>query len=94
MLKSQMTSRQARAARAMLKWSVIDISEKANVATRTIVRLENEIGPRGTNAATAMAIQQAYESAGIEFAVSGAVNLHEPKQKTVDDGQRDTAEPK
>ncbi len=59
-----MTGSQARAARAMLRWTVADVAEKAGVAPNTVTRVEGE---HSVNTATLKAMQGCYETAGIEF---------------------------
>lgn len=56
-----------RAARALLKWSAADLSEKSSVGTATIQRMEVMDGVPAGNVKTLVAIQQALEDAGIEF---------------------------
>lgn len=60
-----LTSLQVRAARAILRWTTRDLSERAKVATGTINRLEQEL--TSTNHSTLIALRQAFETAGVEF---------------------------
>jgi transcriptional regulator with XRE-family HTH domain len=61
------TSSQLRAARAMLKWSLEDLSQKSSVGTTTLKRFESaESVPQG-NLSTFNALKNAFEDAGIEF---------------------------
>jgi DNA-binding Xre family transcriptional regulator len=56
-----------RAARALLRWSAADLSERSSVGTATIQRMEVMDGVPAGNVKTLVAIQQALEVAGIEF---------------------------
>ena len=56
-----------RAARALLRWSAADLSERSSVGTATIQRMEVMDGVPAGNVKTLVAIQQALEGAGIEF---------------------------
>jgi transcriptional regulator with XRE-family HTH domain len=60
-------SEQIRAARAALKWTIDDLSIKADVSVRTIKRIESLDGVPPSHTQTLQAIQQALEAAGIEF---------------------------
>ena len=63
-----LTSEQIRAAKAMLRWSGDQLAQKAGVSLSSIRRVEASEGvPEGQNIKTLMVIQQALESAGIEF---------------------------
>jgi hypothetical protein len=56
-----------RAARALLRWSAADLSERSSVGTATIQRMEVMDGVPAGNVKTLVAIQRALEDAGIEF---------------------------
>jgi hypothetical protein len=74
-----MTGAQARAARALLGWSVRELAQKANVQIFTIDQIE---GSGGHNAYPGLsAIQSVLEAAGIEFLDGDApgVRLHPKK---------------
>lgn len=59
------TSRQIRAARALLGWSQQELADKAIVSLNALVRLENaRVDPR---ASTVNAIETTLRKAGIEF---------------------------
>jgi DNA-binding XRE family transcriptional regulator len=58
-------SSQCRAARAMLEWSRVALSEKSQVSERTIIDFER--GARTPQKSTKLAIRTAFEKAGIEF---------------------------
>ena len=60
-----MLPEQCRAARATLGWSQIQLAEAAKVAKKTLVDFER--GAHSPYARTLAAIQNALESAGIEF---------------------------
>ncbi|RVD71379.1 MAG: helix-turn-helix transcriptional regulator [Mesorhizobium sp.] len=64
MLKT-LTSAQCRAARALVKWSVRDLSEMCGVHRNTISALETD--QSAPNNSTLAAIRTALESAGVEF---------------------------
>jgi PAS domain S-box-containing protein len=62
-----LTGAQARAARAILNWTVKDISEAAKVSISTIKRLEESDGPSNLRSDIANAIRSAFEQSGVEF---------------------------
>ena len=65
---------QMRDARALLRWSVREFSEKSGVSTATIERLENgryEMGEAKIN--TMKSIIRTLEAGGIEFLPDGSV---------------------
>lgn len=61
------TSDQIRAARAMLKWSRSDLSERSGVGFSSLLRLESAEGIPGSHVRTLEAIKKAFEDAGVEF---------------------------
>jgi transcriptional regulator with XRE-family HTH domain len=61
------SSRQIRAARALLGWSAKVLSEKSGVGSATIKRYEVQEGIPSANTAVLMSIKACFESAGIEF---------------------------
>jgi transcriptional regulator with XRE-family HTH domain len=63
----KITSAQLRAARAMLRWSALDLARASKVGVATIRRVEVIEGEIPVTAANDAAIRQALESAGIEF---------------------------
>ena len=67
MQKALITTPQIRAARALLRWSASDLSDKSGVGISTIKRLEVMDGVPAINISTMVAIQSALEKAGIEF---------------------------
>ena len=63
----RISSAQMRAARAMLRWSALDLARASKVGVATIRRVEVIQGEIPVTAANEAAIRQAFESAGIEF---------------------------
>ena len=61
------TSAQIRAARGMLEWTRLDLSEKSGVGFSSMQRLESADGVPGAQFKTLEAIQKAFDKAGIEF---------------------------
>ena len=61
------TTRQVKAARALLDWSQVDLAIHSRVSEPTIARLEAEDGPLGGRAETSNKIIRALVDAGIEF---------------------------
>lgn len=62
------TSEQIRAAKAMLRWSGEQLAQESGVSLSSIRRVEACDGiPESQNVKTLVAIQQALESAGVEF---------------------------
>lgn len=65
MVISMITSRQIRAARALLNWSQQRLADSAIVSVNALARLERgEVDPRMS---TLMAVHKALTDAGIEF---------------------------
>lgn len=62
-----LTSEQVRAARAMIRWTAMDLSQASGLGVATIRRLELDDGVPTANASTLKAIQDALEKAGLEF---------------------------
>ena len=62
-----MTTRQVKAARALLGWSQADLAERSRVSEPTVARLESVDGELGGREHTTDKIRTAIESAGIEF---------------------------
>ncbi len=67
MLKALITTNQIRAARALIRWTALDLAESSGIAISTIKRYELMDGVPAGNVKTLIAIQQALEGAGIEF---------------------------
>ncbi len=61
------TSDQIRAARALLKWSRSDLSEKSGVGFSGLLRLESANGIPNSHVKTLEALKKAFEDAGVEF---------------------------
>jgi predicted transcriptional regulator len=62
-----LTTRQVKAARALLGWSQADLARQSGVSEPTIARLESVDGELGGRENTADKIRTAVEKAGIEF---------------------------
>jgi transcriptional regulator with XRE-family HTH domain len=58
---------QVRAARALLDWSIKDLSERSNVSAPTIQRIERQHGLISSQPRTVIDLQKAIEEAGLEF---------------------------
>jgi len=56
-----------RAARALLRWSAVDLADASAVAANTIRRAEVAEGPTTLTAANDLAIRRALEEMGVEF---------------------------
>jgi predicted transcriptional regulator len=81
------TTRQIKAARALLGWSQSDLARRSDVSEPTVARLESLDGVLGGRADTAKKIRNAIESAGVEFIESNGggpgVRLRQsPQQKS------------
>jgi transcriptional regulator with XRE-family HTH domain len=61
------SSEQLRAARALLRITVADLSKMANVGVATIKRIEAGSGLPSANMRTLDAIKKAIQNAGVEF---------------------------
>jgi DNA-binding XRE family transcriptional regulator len=61
------TTRQIKAARALLGWSQADLAEKSGVSEPTVARLESIDGQLGGREVTAQKLQAAIERAGVVF---------------------------
>jgi transcriptional regulator with XRE-family HTH domain len=61
------TTRQIKAARALLGWSQADLAKRSRVSEPTVARLESAEGELGGREGTIVKIRTAIESAGIEF---------------------------
>ena len=60
-------SAQLRAARALLRWSALDLAKASKVGVATIRRVETIEGEIPVTAANERALRTALESAGVEF---------------------------
>jgi predicted transcriptional regulator len=61
------TTRQIKAARALLGWSQGDLAQHSSISEPTIARLESVDGPVAGRPKTADKIRSALEKAGIQF---------------------------
>jgi hypothetical protein len=71
------------AARAMLRWSALDLARVSKVGVATIRRVEVIEGEIPVTAANEAAIRRAFESAGIEFIEQnggGGVRFRQPRR--------------
>jgi hypothetical protein len=62
-----LTSAQIRAARALIRWSAVDLARSSAVGVTTIRRAETTESVTSLTAANNMAIRRALELAGVEF---------------------------
>jgi hypothetical protein len=62
-----LTSAQIRAARALLRWSAVDLARSSAVGLTTIRRAELTENATSLTAANELSIRRALEEAGIEF---------------------------
>jgi len=60
-------SAQIRAARALLRWSAVDLARESSVGVNTIRRAEVAGNDTSLTAANELAIRRALEAAGVEF---------------------------
>jgi hypothetical protein len=61
------SSAQLRAARALLRWSALDLANASKVGVATIRRVEVMDGPIPVTPANEAALRSALEAAGVEF---------------------------
>jgi hypothetical protein len=71
MKSGSLSSAQIRAARALLRWSAVDLARNSSLGVNTIRRAE--VADEGTSltAANELAIRRALEAAGVEFIENG-----------------------
>ena len=62
-----LSSRQIRAARALLGWSGTDLTEKSGVGITTLRRYELQKGIPSANTSVLLTLKETLENAGIEF---------------------------
>ena len=62
-----LSSAQIRAARALLRWSALDLAAASKVGVATIRRVEVIEGPLPVTSANEAALRRALEAAGVEF---------------------------
>ena len=63
----KISSAQLRAARALLRWSAVDLAQASKVGVATIRRVEVMEGQIPVTSANEAAIRRALEAAGVEF---------------------------
>jgi hypothetical protein len=84
----KISSAQMRAARAMLRWSALDLATQSKVGVATIRRVEVLEGEIPVTSANEASIRRAFENAGIEFLHDNGggegVRLRKPRQVTRD----------
>jgi hypothetical protein len=82
----KISSAQMRAARAMLRWSALDLAAKSKVGVATIRRVEVLEGEIPVTFANEAAIRSAFEGAGIEFieenSAGEGVRFRKPRRAT------------
>jgi transcriptional regulator with XRE-family HTH domain len=76
---AMITAAQARAARALLRWSLKEVATKANVSIVTVSRFETELA--NPIPATRAAIQKALEGGGVEFTNGDAPGVRLPRRR-------------
>ena len=62
-----MTSEQIKMARAALGWSIDQLADRTDVSSRTIKRIEAQVGLPTATEANLRLMREALEAAGIEF---------------------------
>jgi hypothetical protein len=62
-----LSSAQIRAARALLRWSAIDLARASSLGVNTIRRAEVAEGGTSLTTANELAVRRALEAAGVEF---------------------------
>lgn len=62
-----LSTRQVKAARALLAWSQGDLARQSGVSEPTVARLESVDGPLGGRTGTAEKLRSALEAAGVIF---------------------------
>lgn len=65
---------QIKAGRVMLRWSAVELSERAGVSSATIKKYETQSGIPNANTRILTAIKSVLEQAGIEFTGDPLVN--------------------
>jgi transcriptional regulator with XRE-family HTH domain len=61
------TTRQIKAARALLAWSQAELADRSGISEPTVARLEAVDGELGGRGETTQKIREAIEAAGIDF---------------------------
>jgi len=65
---------QIKAGRVMLRWSAVELSDRAGVSSATIKKYETQSGIPNANTRILTAIKSVLEQAGIEFTGDPLVN--------------------
>ena len=65
---------QIKAGRVMLRWSAVELSERAGVSSATIKKYETQSGIPNANTRILTAIKSVLEQAGIEFTGDPLIN--------------------
>ncbi|AZQ66743.1 transcriptional regulator [Silicimonas algicola] len=77
---------QLRSARAVLRWSIQDLSSASTVSVRTIKTIEARDGPPQCRPGTVKKLVSAFESAGIDFIGTPedrpGIRIRHPGQRT------------
>jgi hypothetical protein len=74
---AMITPSQSRAARALLKWTVVEAGKRSGLGKNTVLRFESEDG--NPQRSSGIVIENAYRAAGVEFP-----DLHTVKLKPKD----------
>lgn len=83
------TSELIRAARALLRWSQVDLAHAAGISLPTVKRLEAVPGILAAQSSTVSALRRALEDGGIEFTNGNAPGLRfraDPRKKDLASG--------
>jgi hypothetical protein len=84
-MTKKISSAQMRAARALLRWSAVDLAKASKVGVATIRRVEVVDGEIPVTLANEAALRRALEAAGVEFidenGGGAGVRLRKPKEK-------------
>jgi hypothetical protein len=84
-MSEKMSGAQMRAARALLRWSALDLAKASKVGVATIRRVEVVDGEISATAANQAALRRALEHAGVEFidenGGGAGVRLRKPSDK-------------
>jgi hypothetical protein len=86
-MSEKMLGAQMRAARALLRWSALDLAKASKVGVATIRRVEVVDGEISATAANQAALRRALEHAGVEFidenGGGAGVRLRKPSDKAL-----------
>jgi hypothetical protein len=84
MQRTSLSGAQIRAARALLRWSAVDLAREAALGANTVRRAELTDEKTSLTTANELAVRRALENAGIEFisdAGGAGVRLKKSSQK-------------